>query len=50
MPDISFRIEAVHRLSDLGAVVTQALRGTSREGFEAEWGEIHLITVEGDQI
>ncbi len=46
--DISFRIEAVHRLSDLGAVVTQAGRGTSREGFDAEWREIHLMTVEGD--
>lgn len=48
VPDISFRIEAVHRLSEHGAVVTQALRGTSREGFEAEWREIHLITLEGD--
>ena len=48
MPDISFRIEAVYRLSDRGAVVTQALRGTSQEGFEAEWCEIHLMTLEGD--
>ena len=46
--DISFRIEAVHQLSNLGAVVTQAGRGTSQEGFEAEWREIHLMTVEGD--
>ena len=36
IPDISFRIESVHRLSDLGAVVTHTLRGTSQEGFEAE--------------
>ncbi len=50
LPDISFRIEAVHRLSNLGAVVTQALRGTSREGFEAEWREIHLTMVDGDQF
>jgi ketosteroid isomerase-like protein len=48
IPDLSFRIEAVHRLSNLGAVVTQALRGTSREGFEAEWREIHLTMMEGD--
>ena len=48
IPDLSFRIEAVHRLSNLGAVVTQALRGTSREGFEAEWCEIHLVMIEGD--
>ncbi|MGO9155528.1 AAA family ATPase, partial [Mycobacterium sp.] len=46
--DISFRIEAVHQLSNLGAVVTQAGRGTSQEGFDAEWRGIHLITVEGD--
>ncbi|WP_422206664.1 BTAD domain-containing putative transcriptional regulator [Mycobacterium sp.] len=48
IPDISFRIEAVHRLSNSGAVVTQALRGTSRGGFEAEWREIHLTMIEGD--
>jgi tetratricopeptide (TPR) repeat protein len=47
-PDISFRIEAVHRLSDRGAVVTHAIRGTSREGFEAEWREVPLMTLEGD--
>ncbi|WP_135459798.1 BTAD domain-containing putative transcriptional regulator [Mycobacterium sp. DL99] len=48
IPDISFRIEAVHRLNDRGAVVTHALHGTSREGFEAEWREIHLMTLEGE--
>ena len=48
LPDISFRIEAVHRLSSLGAVVTHYLHGTSQEGFEAEWREIHLMTIEGD--
>ena len=36
-PDFSIYIEAVHRLSDLGAVVTQAAHGTSQEGFDAEW-------------
>ena len=30
-------IEAVHRLNDLGAVVTHAAHGTSQDGFEAEW-------------
>jgi hypothetical protein len=50
VPDIRFRIEAVHRLSDLGAVVTQAVRGTSQEGLEAEWREIHLMTGEGDLV
>lgn len=50
LPDISFRVEAVHRLSDLGVLVTQAERGTSQEGFKAEWREIHLMTLEGDQF
>ena len=36
-PDISIHIEAVHRLSNLGAVVTRESHGTSREGFDAEW-------------
>lgn len=43
-------IEAVHRLDGLGAVVSYAAHGTSREGFEAEWREIALITVEGDMV
>ena len=36
-PDTKVYIEAVHRLSDLGAVVTQSATGTSQEGFDAEW-------------
>ena len=43
-------VEAVHRLSDLGAVVTHAAHGTSQEGFDAEWRGIHVLTVEGDLI
>ena len=43
-------VEAVHRLNDLGAVVTHAAHGTSQEGFDAEWRGIHLLTVEGDMI
>ena len=49
-PDLSIYIEAVHRLSDLGAIVTQAAHGTSQEGFDAEWRMIELLTVEGDLI
>ena len=30
-------IEAVHRLSDHGAVITHAAHGTSQDGFDAEW-------------
>ena len=43
-------IEAVHRLSNLGAVVTHAAHGTSQEGFDAEWRMIDLLTVDGDLI
>jgi tetratricopeptide (TPR) repeat protein len=49
-PDLSTRIEAVHRLSSFGAVVTQTARGISREGFDAEWRMIDVYTVEGDLI
>ncbi|MGE2722215.1 BTAD domain-containing putative transcriptional regulator [Mycolicibacterium celeriflavum] len=48
--DISTRIEAVHRLSGIGAVFTHAESGTSREGFAAEWREVTLLTFEGDAI
>ncbi|MEB3979898.1 BTAD domain-containing putative transcriptional regulator [Mycobacterium sp. 663a-19] len=47
-PNVSIYVEAVHRLSNLGAVVTHVVRGTSREGFDAEWREVLLLTVEGD--
>jgi hypothetical protein len=49
-PDINIYMEAVHRLSDLGAVVTAAVYGSSQEGFDAEWRMIDLFTVEGDLI
>jgi hypothetical protein len=49
-PDLSTRIEAVHRLSSSGAVVTNAAHGTSPEGFAAEWRVVDLVTVEGDRI
>jgi len=50
LPDATFYVDAVHRLSDLGAVVTQAAHGTSQEGFEAEWREIGILIVEGDLL
>src|SRR5262249_3817687 len=49
-PDISFYFEAVHRLSNLGAVVTSATHGTAHDGFHAEWRQVDLVTVEGDLI
>ena len=45
-PDLSLYIEAVHRLTDLGAVITHVAIGTSNEGFDAEWRKIDLVTVE----
>ena len=50
VPDISTRIEAVHRLSNLGAVFTHTESGTSHEGFDAEWREVALLTFVGDAI
>ena len=49
-PDLSVYIEAVHRLSDLGAVVTQAVSGTSQDGLRRRVAEIVLVTVDGDLI
>ena len=43
-------IEAVHRLSDVGAVVSRAIDATSQDGFDAEWREIDLLTFEGTRI
>ena len=40
----------MHRLSNLGALVTHAAHGTSQEGFDAEWRMIDLLTVEGELI
>jgi ketosteroid isomerase-like protein len=48
--DITIRIEAVHRLSDVGAVITHVGTGTSRQGFVAEWRAVDIMTVDGNQI
>lgn len=47
-PVLSHHVEAVHRLTKLGAVITQVTHGTSHDGFEAEWRIIALLTFEGD--
>jgi ketosteroid isomerase-like protein len=49
-PQSTTHIEAVHRLTDLGAVLTVTSHGTSPEGFDVEWRETSLITFEGDKI
>ena len=50
VPDVRTRIEAVHRLTDLGAVFTHTECGSSAEGFDAEWREVALLTFDGDVI
>ena len=49
VPNLKMYVETEHRLSRLGAVVTQVITGTSRDDFDAEWREIALFTFEGDQ-
>jgi predicted ester cyclase len=49
-PDVNIHIEAVHRLSNRGAVVTHAASGSSQAGFDAEWREIALLMVEGEAV
>ena len=50
VPQGSVYIEAVHRLSDVGVVTTYVARGTSQEGFDAEWRAINISTVDGEMI
>jgi hypothetical protein len=49
-PDLRIHMEAVHRLNDLGAVVTHTAYGYTPEGFDAEWPMIGIFTVDGDLI
>jgi hypothetical protein len=49
-PDIRVEIEAVHRLSELGAVVTHVVNSTSPEGFNAEWRGILIYTFEAEMV
>jgi class 3 adenylate cyclase len=43
-------VEAVHRLSEIGTVLTQVLKGASKKGFDAEWRTVNLYTVKGVQF
>jgi hypothetical protein len=49
-PNLTGHIESVHRLSNLGAVVTEVVTGTSQEGFDFEWREIGLFTFAGNLV
>ena len=50
VPDIHVYVEVVHRLDNLGAVLTQTGHGTSQEGFQAEWREIGILVFGGDLL
>ncbi len=45
---VSSYVEAVHRLNDVGAVVSHAEHVTTKEGFDAEWRGVDILMVEGD--
>lgn len=49
-PDVSSSLEVVHRLDDLGAVLSAASFETSPEGVNAEWRAICVLTVDGDLV
>ncbi len=49
-PDMCVRIEAVHRLENFGAVITNVSDGTSQDGIGAEWRMIQVLTLEGDRV
>ncbi|MDT5080135.1 MAG: hypothetical protein QOJ80_4772 [Mycobacterium sp.] len=49
-PAAKIYLEAVHAMSNLGAVVTHVVHGTSQAGFDAEWREVSLLTFEGNLI
>ncbi len=50
LPNLDIRMEAVHRLTEVGAVVTHAAHGISPEGLDAEWRILFIFIVEGDLI
>ena len=47
---ITIYIEAVHLLADFGAAITYAADENSREGFDAEWRGIAVLTVDGEMV
>ncbi len=49
-PDARFRIEAVYRLSSVGALATHTVEATSREGFSVESRLIEIFIIEGEQF
>ena len=50
MPYLSISMETVHRVTDLGVVVTHLARGVTHEEIEVEWRMVMIFTVDGDCI
>ncbi len=50
LPSGRIYIEAVHRVTDLGAVVTHRAQGTSQGGLDVEWQCVNLLMVDGDLV
>ena len=48
--NLNLYIETAHRVNDRGAVFTWTGYGTSREGFDAEWRGVNLMTVDGEML
>ena len=44
-PTCNYRIEAMHRLNNQGAVVAFAAYGTTQDGFEAEWRAVTILDI-----
>ncbi|WP_242660531.1 BTAD domain-containing putative transcriptional regulator [Mycobacterium kubicae] len=49
-PQFRIQYEAVHRLSDAGAVVIHHSRGTTDDGSKVEWRMIQVLSVEDGRI
>lgn len=49
-PDLTSYIDAVHRLNDMGALVTHVARGDLSRSIDAEWRYHHLLMVDGESI
>ncbi|OBK97838.1 hypothetical protein A5645_04890 [Mycobacterium asiaticum] len=50
LTDTTVYVEAVHQLTDIGAVITHIAKGTSRDGFDGEWRMLVVFTVNNGLI
>jgi len=49
-PDVNMYVEVVHRLSNLGVVITQAAHGTSQHGFRGRMAGSSIFTFDDDLV